>query len=39
LNAVDPLAWMTDTLTRLVNLWFATRIDELIPLAYAAAHA
>lgn len=37
LNAVDPLAWMTDTLTKLVNLWPAPRIDELMPWAYAAA--
>jgi transposase len=36
LNAVDPLAWMTDVLTRLVNLWPASRIDELLPWAYAA---
>jgi transposase len=39
LNAVDPLAWMTDTLTRLVNRWPASRIDELMPWAYVAAHA
>jgi transposase len=39
LNAVDPLAWTTDTLTKLVNLWPASRIDELMPWAYAAAHA
>jgi transposase len=38
LNLVDPLAWMTDTLTRLVNRWPASRIDELMPWAYAAAH-
>ncbi|WP_316169094.1 MULTISPECIES: IS66 family transposase [unclassified Bradyrhizobium] len=37
LNAVDPLAWMTDTLTKLVNLWPASRINELMPWAYAAA--
>lgn len=36
LNAVDPLTWMTDVLTRLVNLWPASRIDELMPWAYAA---
>jgi transposase len=35
LNLVDPLAWMTDTLTRLVNRWPASRIDELMPWAYA----
>lgn len=35
LNAVDPQAWMTDTLTKLVNLWPAARIEELMPWAYA----
>jgi hypothetical protein len=39
LNAVDPLVWMTDTLTRLVNLWPASRIDELMPRTYTAARA
>jgi transposase len=39
LNAVDPLAWMTDTLTKLVNLWPASRIDEMMPWAYAARRA
>jgi hypothetical protein len=39
LNAVDPLAWMTDVLTKLVNLWPASRIDELMPYAYAAGRA
>jgi transposase len=39
LNAVDPLAWMTDTLTKLVNLWPASRIDELMPWTYAARSA
>ena len=36
LNAVDPLAWTTDVLTKLVNRWPASRIDELMPWAYAA---
>ena len=36
LNAVDPLAWLTDVLTKLVNLWPASRIGELMPWAYAA---
>ena len=36
LNAVDPLAWTTDVLTKLVNLWPASRIDELMPWAWAA---
>jgi len=34
LNCVDPLAWMTDALTKLVNLWPASRIDQLMPWAY-----
>jgi hypothetical protein len=39
LNAVDPLAWMTDALIKLVNLWPASRIDELMPCAYATVRA
>jgi transposase len=35
LNVVDPLAWLTDVLTKLVNRWPAARIDELMPWAYA----
>ena len=35
LNAVDPLAWTTDVLTKLVNRWPASRIDDLMPWAYA----
>ena len=35
LNSVDPLAWTTDVLTKLVNRWPASRIDELMPWAYA----
>ena len=35
LNKVDPLAWMTDVLTKLVNRWPNSRIDELMPWAYA----
>ena len=35
LNRVDPLAWLTDVLTKLVNLWPASRINELMPWAYA----
>jgi len=34
LNSVNPLVWMTDVLTKLVNLWPASRIDELMPWAY-----
>jgi hypothetical protein len=35
LNAVDLLAWMTDVLTKLVNRWPASKVDELMPWAYA----
>ena len=34
LNSVDPLAWMTDVLGKLVNLWPASRIDALMPWAW-----
>jgi transposase len=37
LNGVDPQAYFTDVLTRLVNLWPASRIDELMPWAWARA--
>jgi hypothetical protein len=30
---------MTDVLTKLVNLWPTSRIDELMPWAYAARGA
>lgn len=39
LNDVNPHAWMTDTLTKLVNCWPANAIDELMPWAYAKAHS
>ena len=41
LNGVHPHAWLTDTLTKLVNLWPASRIDELMPWTYpkTASHA
>ena len=35
LNQVDPLAWMTDVLEKLVNRWPASKIDDLMPWAYA----
>jgi hypothetical protein len=35
LNGVNPHTWLTDTLTKLVNRWPASRIDELMPWAYA----
>jgi transposase len=37
LNGVDPQAYLADVLTRLVNLWPAARIDELMPWAWASA--
>ena len=36
LNGADPQAYFTDVLTRLVNLWPASRIDELMPWAWVA---
>jgi transposase len=36
LNAVDPQAWLADILTRLVNGWPMSKIDELMPWADAA---
>jgi hypothetical protein len=39
LNRVDPLAWTTDVLTKLVNRWPASRIDELMPWACTAKSA
>lgn len=37
LNGVDPQAYLTDVLTKLVNLWPAARLDELLPWAWARA--
>lgn len=39
LNAVNPHAWLTDTLTKLVNRWPASRIDDLMPWSYAKDNA
>jgi transposase len=36
LTGVDPQAYLTDVLTKLVNLWPASRIDELMPWTWAA---
>src|SRR5260370_12209929 len=36
LYGVDPQAYLTDVLTKLVNLWPASRLDELMPWACAA---
>ena len=34
LNDVNPHAWLTDTLTKLVNHWPQSRIDDLMPWAH-----
>jgi transposase len=34
LNGVDPQAYLTDVLTKLVDLWPAGRLDELMPWAW-----
>jgi transposase len=39
LNGVDPQVYLTDVLTRLVNLWPSARIDELMPWAWAGDHS
>ena len=39
LNAINPHAWLTNTLTKLVNRWPARRIAELMPWAYAKENA
>ena len=37
LNDVNPHAWLTDALTKLVNHWPQSRIDDLMPWAYDEA--
>jgi len=39
LHGVDPQTYFTDVLTKLVNLWPASRVDELMPWAWAAGHS
>jgi hypothetical protein len=36
LHGVDPQTYFTDVLTKLVNLWPASRLDELMPWIWAA---
>ena len=36
LCGVEPQAYLSDVLTRLVNLWPASRLDELMPWEWAA---
>ena len=35
-NGIDPQTYFADVLTRLVDLWPASRLDELMPWAWAA---
>jgi transposase len=39
LNGVDLQTYFADVLSKLVNLWPASRLDELMPWAWAAAHS
>src|SRR5215471_19203436 len=39
LHGIDPQTYFTDALTKLVNLWPASRLDELMPWAWAAQRA
>lgn len=39
MNDVDPQTYFADVLDKLVNLWPASRIDELMPWAWPKAHA
>lgn len=39
LNGVNPEAYLTDVLSKLVNLWPASRLDELMPWAWAPVNA
>ena len=39
LNGVEPHAYLTDVLTKLANRWPMSRIDELLPWAYAKTAA
>ncbi|PZO56039.1 MAG: IS66 family transposase, partial [Alphaproteobacteria bacterium] len=36
LNGVEPLAYLTDVLTKLVQGWPSNRIDDLLPWAYVS---
>ncbi|MGC1302523.1 MAG: transposase domain-containing protein, partial [Caulobacteraceae bacterium] len=36
LNSIEPQAYLTDALTRLVNHHPNSRLDELLPWAYVA---
>jgi hypothetical protein len=36
MNAVDPTAWLTQTLERIANQWPSAEIDALMPWNYRA---
>jgi IS66 C-terminal element len=36
LHGVDPQSYLADVLNKLVNLWPASRLDELLPWAWSA---
>jgi hypothetical protein len=38
LNNVDPYAYLTDVISKIVNGHPNSRIDELLPWAYPSAH-
>jgi len=38
LNDVDPQTYFADVFVKLVNLWPASRMDELMPWAWGAAN-
>jgi hypothetical protein len=39
LNCADPQAYFADVLTRLINLWPASLLDQLMPWVWAAEHS
>ena len=39
LNEVEPQAYFADVLEKLVNLWPASRLDDLLPWAWAAEYS
>jgi transposase len=39
LNAIDPQAYLTEVLTKIVNGHPNSRIDDLLPWAYTAPHS
>ena len=39
LNGADPQAYFADVLTRLINLWPASQLDQLMPWVWAAEHS